>query len=471
MLSRVRSLSCAFSAPEEFSADSLKEARRIAEGGVQEYNFNNREDLRDLPIFTIDSAESKDLDDAVSVSRTDKGYLLGVHIADVSHYVRGNSELDKEAMRRGTSIYYADKVIPMLPKELSNGICSLNPDEDRLTLSVFTELSPEGEIISYRFCKSVIRSRVKGIYKEINAILDGTADSDITEKYACVAEELPLMNELADVLINKKKRRHAPELETVESKLIIDEDGICRDVQPRERGKSERMIEEFMLTANECAAKLAKDKNVPFVYRVHEAPPEEKTAALCEMLRKAGVEYPHFQEFKPAHAAEILNIVLDDYAHFTSPIRRYPDLAIHRIITDILAGYDEKWLNKRYSGFAAKASETSTNAELRAVAIERECEDCYKAEYMKQHIGETFTAKISGVTEFGFYAELPDTVEGLVHIRTLPEGEYDYTEPVALTEKFSGVSYKLGDTVQVTCASVNVSEGTIDFVLDDPDED
>ena len=499
-----QSILCIHGAPEEFSADSLKEARRIAEGGVQEYNFNNREDLRDLPIFTIDSAESKDLDDAVSVSRTDKGYLLGVHIADVSHYVRGNSELDKEAMRRGTSIYYADKVIPMLPKELSNGICSLNPDEDRLTLSAFTELSPEGEIISYRFCKSVIRSRVKGIYKEINAILDGTADSGITEKYACVAEELPLMNELADVLINKKKHRHAPELETVESKLIIDEDGICRDVQPRERGKSERMIEEFMLTANECAAKLAKDKNVPFVYRVHEAPPEEKTAALCEMLRKAGVEYPHFQEFKPAHAAEILNnvrdtekfeavnmmvlrsmakakyseeplghfgLVLDDYAHFTSPIRRYPDLAIHRIITDILAGYDEKWLNKRYSGFAAKASETSTNAELRAVAIERECEDCYKAEYMKQHIGETFTAKISGVTEFGFYAELPDTVEGLVHIRTLPEGEYDYTEPVALTEKFSGVSYKLGDTVQVTCASVNVSEGTIDFVLDDPDED
>ncbi|MBR4511141.1 MAG: RNB domain-containing ribonuclease, partial [Ruminococcus sp.] len=210
-------------APEEFPADALKEARRISEGGVQEYSFNNREDLRGLPIFTIDSAESKDLDDAVSVSRTEKGYLLGVHIADVSHYVRGNSELDKEALRRGTSIYYADKVIPMLPKELSNGICSLNPDEDRLTLSAFTELSPEGELLSYRFCKSVIRSRVKGVYKEINAILDGSADSDITAKYACVAEELPLMNELADVLIDKKQRRHAPELETTESKLIIGE--------------------------------------------------------------------------------------------------------------------------------------------------------------------------------------------------------------------------------------------------------
>lgn len=497
------SILCMHGAPAEFPEGVLKEARKISEGGVQEFSFNNREDLRDLPIFTIDSAESKDLDDAVSVSRTENGYLLGVHIADVSYYVKGNSELDKEALRRGTSIYYADKVVPMLPKELSNGICSLNPGEDRLTLSAFAELSKDGEMLSYRFCKSVIRSRVKGVYSEINAILAGSADSAIIEKYACVAEELPLMNELADVLIAKKKNRHAPELETVESKLIIDENGVCCDVQPRERGKSERIIEEFMLTANEAAAKLAKEKKAPFVYRIHEAPPEEKTAALCEMLRKLGVEYPHFQEFKPAHAAEILEnargtaafeavnmmvlrsmakakyseeplghfgLVLEDYAHFTSPIRRYPDLAIHRIITDILAGYNETWLSKRYSGFAAKASESSTNAELRAVAIERECEDCYKAEYMKQHIGESFTAKISGVTEYGFYAELPNTVEGLVHIRTLPEGEYDYSEPVALTEKFSGVSYELGDTVQVICAAVNVSDGIIDFVLDGEDE-
>ena len=497
------SILCMHGAPAEFPESALKEAHKIAEGGVQEFSFNNREDLRELPIFTIDSAESKDLDDAVSVSRTENGYLLGVHIADVSYYVKGNSELDKEALRRGTSIYYADKVVPMLPKELSNGICSLNPNEDRLTLSAFAELSKDGEMLSYRFCKSVIRSRVKGVYSEINAILAGSADREITEKYACVADELPLMNELADVLIAKKKNRHAPELETVESKLIIDEKGVCCDVQPRERGKSERIIEEFMLTANEAAAKLAKEKNAPFVYRIHEAPPEEKTAALCEMLRKLGVEYPHFQEFKPAHAAEILEnargtaafeavnmmvlrsmakakyseeplghfgLVLEDYAHFTSPIRRYPDLAIHRIITDILAGYNETWLTKRYGGFAAKASESSTNAELRAVAIERECEDCYKAEYMKQHIGESFTAKISGVTEYGFYAALPNTVEGLVHIRTLPEGEYDYSEPVALTEKFSGVSYELGDTVQVICAAVNVSDGIIDFVLDDEDE-
>lgn len=483
-----------------FPEDVLKEAHKIEEGGVQEYSFNNREDLRHLPVFTIDGAESKDLDDAVSVERTEKGWLLGVHIADVSHYVKGNSALDKEALRRGTSIYYADKVIPMLPKELSNGICSLNPNEDRLTLSAFMELDKDGTMLSYRFCKSVIKSRVKGVYTEINSILCGTASDDILAKYDCIAQEIPLIDELADVLIAKKKRRHAPELETTESKLIIDDKGVCVDVVPRERGKSERIIEEFMLCANEAAAKLAREKNVPFVYRVHEAPPEEKTAVLCETLSKLHIEYPHFTEYKPAHASAILEsvrdtekfqavnmmvlrsmskakysneplghfgLVLDDYAHFTSPIRRYPDLAIHRIITDILAGYDEKWLNKRYGGFAVNASERSSSAELTAVAVERECEDCYKAEYMKKHIGESFTAKISGVTEYGFYAELPNSVEGLVHIRTLPEGEYDYCEPVALTEKFSNVSYELGDTVQVVCASVDVSSGNVDFVLDE----
>ncbi|MBP5432536.1 ribonuclease R [Ruminococcus sp.] len=491
-------------APTAFPEEVLKEARKISEGGVQEYSVNNREDLRDMTIFTIDSAESKDLDDAVSLQKTRKGYCLGVHIADVSHYVKGNSALDKEALLRGTSIYYADKVIPMLPQELSNGICSLNPNEDRLTLSAFMELDKEGAMLSYRFCKSVIRSRVKGVYSEINHILDGSENDDIAQKYKEVRSSIMLMNELADKLIARKKLRSAPEIETTESKLLIGEDGICYDVMPRERGKSERIIEEFMLTANEAAAKLAKEKKVPFVYRIHEAPPEAKTEALHEILPKYGFECPHFSEFKPIHAAKILEsargtdkfeavnmlvlrsmakakyspeplghfgLVLEDYAHFTSPIRRYPDLAIHRIITDILAGYNSDWLSKRYAGFAVNAADRSSAAEIRAVTIERECEDCYKAEYMKAHIGESFTAKISGVTEFGFYAELPNTVEGLVHIRSLPEGEYDYTEPVSLTERFTGISYTLGQTVQVVCAAVNVSDGTIDFVIDDDEQE
>lgn len=489
-------------APDEFPEEVLREARKISEGGVQEYCFNNRENLCDLNIFTIDGAESKDLDDAVSVQKTDYGYLLGVHIADVSHYVKGNSNLDKEALKRGTSIYYADKVVPMLPKELSNGICSLNPDENRLTLSAFIKLDNDGEIISYRFCKSVIRSRVKGIYSEINSILDGSQTPEISLKYEEVKNEIFLMNELADILIAKKKRRHAPEIETTESKLVIDDNGVCCAVVPRQRGKSEQIIEEFMLTANEAAAKLAREKKVPFVYRIHEAPPEAKVEKLHEILPKFNLECPHFTEFKPVHAAKILEnakgtdkyeavnllvlrsmskakysvepvghfgLVLEDYAHFTSPIRRYPDLAIHRIITDILAGYNNEWLNKRYSGFAMNAAESSSDAEVRAITIERECENCYKAEYMKSHIGETFTAHISSVTEFGFYVQLPDTIEGLVHIRTLPEGEYDYSEPVALTERFSGVSYTLGQTVQIICSAVNVSDGIIDFVLDEED--
>ena len=490
-------------APVEFSDEVLREARKIAEGGVQDFAFNNREDLRGLDIFTIDSAESKDLDDAVSVSRTENGYLLGVHIADVSHYIKGNSALDKEALMRGTSIYYADKVIPMLPKEISNGICSLNPDENRLTLTAFIELDSDGGIISYRFCKSVIRSRVKGVYTEINELLAGSQDEHLLKKYEAVLGSLPLMDELADKLIAKRMRRHAPELETVESKLIIDDNGVCCGVVPRERGKSERIIEEFMLTANEAAAKLAREKKVPFVYRIHETPPEAKIEGMRAILPKLGFECPHFSEFSPVHAAEILEkargtdkfeavnllvlrsmakakyspeplghfgLALKDYAHFTSPIRRYPDLAIHRIITDILAGYGDEWFRKRYAGFAANASERSSAAELRAGSIERECEDCYKAEYMKSHIGESFTARISSVTEFGFYAELPNTIEGLIHIRTLPEGEYDYSEPVSLTEKFSGTSYTLGAEVQVICAAVNVSDGLIDFVLDTDDD-
>ena len=487
----------------EFPEEVLKEARKISEGGVQEYSLNNREDLRDMLIFTIDGADSKDLDDAVSVERSENGWRLGVHIADVSHYVRGNSALDKEAMLRGTSIYYADKVIPMLPKELSNGICSLNPNEDRLTLSAFIDLDANGEIVACRFCKSVICSRVKGVYSEVNSILCGEESADVGEKYSLVRKEIMLMNELADILIEKKQRRHAPELDTTESILVI-ENGICCDVLPRERGKAERIIEEFMLTANEAAARLAKEKQVPFVYRIHESPPEEKVERLHELLPKLGLECPHFSEFKPVHAGQILEearetdkfeavnlmvlrsmakakysteplghfgLVLEDYAHFTSPIRRYPDLAVHRIITDILAGYGKEWLTKRYSGFAVNAAERSSAAELKALAIERECEDCYKAEYMKAHIGEVFTARISSVTEFGFYAELPNTIEGLVHLRTLPEGEYDYSEPVALTEKFSGVSYTLGMTVRVICSAVNVSSGRIDFVLDNEEQE
>lgn len=486
----------------EFPENVLHEAKKLAAAGVWADDYKDRLDLRDQIIFTIDSAESKDLDDAVSIERTADGYTLGVHIADVSHYVRGNSPLDKEALERGTSIYYADKVIPMLPKELSNGICSLNPDEDRLTFSAVMNLTKDGILKDFKFAKSVIRSRVKGVYSEINSLLDNTADDTIREKYSGLEDTIKLMDELADILIANRKRRGAPEIETTESKLIINND-ICEGVKPRTRGKSEMIIEEFMLTANEAAARLAREKEVPFVYRVHESPSPEKISDLKDGLRRLNVDIPSFSEAKPVHLAQILEnakdkpvypvvnmmtlrsmakakyepepkghfgLALEDYAHFTSPIRRYPDLAIHRILSDIVNGADREWLDKRYSGFVQRASQRSTETEIRAMNIERDCEDCYKAEYMQQHLGEVFEGLISSVTEFGFYVELPDTIEGLVHVNSLPEGNYIYDGYFSLADEYSSTTFTVGDRVRVMVAGANVNSGKIDFEIADSEE-
>lgn len=483
---------------KDFPENVNHDADKIAAAGVWADDYKNRLDLRNQLIFTIDSAESKDLDDAVSIERTPKGYKLGVHIADVSHYVRGNSPLDKEALERGTSIYYADKVIPMLPKALSNGICSLNPNENRLTFSAIMDISADGRLKSFRFEKSVICSKVKGVYAEINTILDGTASPEILEKYSELIPSIEIMNELADILIANRKKRGAPEIETAESKLIINDDSLCIDVKPRTRGKSEMIIEEFMLLANESAARLAREKEIPFVYRIHESPSQEKIDDLKEGLRRLNVEIPVFTQVKPAHLAQILEnakdkpsypvvnmmtlrsmakakyhtepvghfgLALDDYTHFTSPIRRYPDLAIHRILSDVISGADAQWLEKRYGGFAAKASEHSTAMEIRAMNIERDCEDCYKAEYMQQHVGDEFEGLISSVTEFGFYVELENTVEGLVHVNSLPEGYYNYDGYFTLSDEYSGKSYSVGDRVTVICSRADVNSGKIDFDL------
>lgn len=486
----------------EFPDNVIHEAKKISAAGVWADDFKDRLDLRDEIIFTIDGAESKDLDDAVSIERTADGYTLGVHIADVSHYVKGNSPLDKEALERGTSIYYADKVIPMLPKELSNGICSLNPNEDRLTFSAIMNLTKDGILKDFRFAKSVICSRVKGIYSEINSLLDNSADVTIKEKYSGLEDTIKLMDELADILIANRKKRGAPEIETTESKLIINND-ICEGVKPRARGKSEMIIEEFMLTANEAAARLAREKDAPFVYRVHESPSPEKISDLKDGLRRLNVEIPAFSEAKPVHLAQILEnakdkpvypvvnmmtlrsmakakyepepkghfgLALEDYAHFTSPIRRYPDLAIHRILSDIISGADKEWLDKRYSGFVQRASQRSTETEIRAMNIERDCEDRYKAEYMQQHLGEVFEGLISSVTEFGFYVELPDTIEGLVHVNSLPEGNYIYDGYFSLADEYSSAAFTVGDSVRVMVAGANVNSGKIDFEIADSEE-
>ena len=480
----------------EFPADAQAEAKKLSEDGIRPEDLKKRLDLRDEIIFTIDSAESKDLDDAISIARTNTGYQLGVHIADVSHYVKGNSPLDKEALVRGTSVYYADRVVPMLPKELSNGICSLNPDEDRLAFSCLIDLDKQAKIKGYKFHKTVIRSAVKGVYKEINTILDGTATDEIKQKYARVSDNIFIMNELADILMENRDKRGAPSLETSESKLIINENDICVDVVPRTRGKSAMIIEEFMLLANQCAANLARTSKIPFVYRIHEDPSLEKLADMKDFLTRMNIEFPHFSEVKPAHFAEILKnnrdsekfpvinnillrsmakakyapdpvghfgLALEDYSHFTSPIRRYPDLAIHRILTDLTSGCDAEWLTKRYQSFVTNASERSTSTEITAVKIERDCEACYMAEYMKAHLGEEYEGIISSVTDFGFYVELDNTVEGLVHINTLEDDTYEYDGLVSLKGERSGKIFALGDKVKVQCTAANVNSGNIDF--------
>lgn len=481
----------------EFPEDALAQAAKFACDDLDEDEVSRRLDLRGEPIFTIDGADTKDIDDAVSITKTDSGYRLGVHIADVSHYVKKGSPLDNEAFERGTSIYYADRVVPMLPKELSNGICSLNPNVDRLAFSCLMELSAAGKLLSFRFEKSVIRSRVKGVYSEVNKILDGTADDAIKEKYARVIDRIPIMRELAEILSKNRRERGAPEIDTTETKILTDENGVCIDVKPRERGVAEGIIEEFMLVANNSAAALAMREKIPFVYRVHEAPPAEKLLALGDTLTALGINPVGISE--KSTAADLANIlrenagsekaavinrivlrtmmkarydpeplghyglVMPEYAHFTSPIRRYADLSIHRILTDYVYALSKEKLAKKYTEFAHSAALRASNTELSAIRCERDCEKLYMAEYMKNHVGEEFDGFISGVSPSGVFVSLPNTVEGMVSVANLPLGEYETEHNVILKGAADGSIFTVGDKVRVKCVSVNVNGGFIDF--------
>lgn len=481
---------------------SVKEEAKDIAAAVTEEDLAGRRDFRALPVFTIDSAETKDIDDAVSIERTPAGYRLGVHIADVSHYVRPGSALDTEAMARGTSVYYADSVIPMLPRALSNGICSLNEGEDRLTFSCLLELDEDGHVANAVFVKSVICSRVKGVYSEINALWDGTAGEDVHARYAAVEPELMLMRGLYGKLAALRVRRGAMEIESGEAKLTLDEAGRCIGVEKRTRGDAERMIEEFMLLANTAAASLARRQGIPFVYRVHEEPGPERTEALKSMLAAAGVELrcagavPTAKELaalldqtrgtgleRMVHTVVLrsmakakyeplpkghFGLALSDYAHFTSPIRRYPDLAIHRILSELCTGVDAGALRGKYEAFAAEASQQSSLCEVRAMQLERDAEDCYKAEYMRRFIGDAEDGVregvISAVTSFGAYVELPNTVEGLVRAAALSDHPLTLTEGLALYDAQTGQSWRIGDVMRVRVAAVDVSCGQIDFI-------
>ena len=479
--------------PEEVRA----EAKKLENVTIGDADTAGRMDLRALPIFTIDSAETKDIDDAISLNQTPDGFELGVHIADVSHYVKPGTALDDEAFSRATSVYYADQVVPMLPKQLSNGVCSLNEGELRLAFSCLMHLDKGGNLVDYKFVKSVIRSRVKGVYSEINALLAGTADTETQYKYAEVAGQLPAMKALYTLRAGLRRERGCMDIESGEVKLILDDNGHCIDVKKRVQGESEAMIEEFMLLANQCAAHFARTKQIPFVYRVHEEPGSEKLERLHTLLQACGINDHFAKEVpEPKELSAILEgvkgtpyekiihtgllrcmskaeyqpvpkghygLVLKDYAHFTSPIRRYPDLAIHRILTSLLEGMDKESLTVRYTDFAEKVSKQASAQEIVAMQIERKAEDCYKAEYARAHIGEHREGTISGVTQKGVFVELDNGVEGFVPVGSLTATGALLTEGVRLSDPVSGKQWALGDSLMITIVRADVNLGKIDF--------
>ncbi len=486
--------------PAVFPEDVLKEAEAVSSRGVTDEDRKGRLDLRRFAIFTIDSASAKDLDDAISVTRTRTGgFKLGVHIADVSHYVKEGSRLDAEAITRGTSVYFADRVVPMLPEALSNGVCSLNAGEDKLTFSAIIHLDGEGNMEKYEFRKSVIRSKVRGVYSEVNEIFAKTASKELKQKYAPVIRGLNAARELADILKRRAKERGYMELESVEPKFTLDENGICVNVEPRRSGEAEEMIEQLMICANQAAAKLAKEKGLPFVYRVHGHPEQRRIDTLIELLDALGVSAKEIRQGEPKTKdfAAILERVRDtpaqrvishqllrtmdkarystepighfglalaDYSHFTSPIRRYPDTAIHRILSALCEGKSPAEIGRMYSGFAQNAAEESSRLEVRAMTAERSAEDCYMAEYIRQHIGEEFTGIISGVTARGVFVQLPSSVEGFVPVDSFEGCQFTYDGLITQYDALSHKKLTIGQELRIQVVAADVATGRIDFL-------
>lgn len=485
--------------PHVFPQEVLDEAERVGNEPISDEEYAKRLDLRGEPIFTIDSKDAKDLDDAISVKRTDFGYMLGVHIADVSHYVKEGSAIDEEAINRGTSVYFADRVIPMLPEVLSNGACSLNAGTDKLAFSALIELDKEGHITKYDFKKTIINSKVRGVYSEVNEILDGTASEEILNKYAPVMESLMLAKELADILKANSAARGTMELDSGESKFILDENGICIDIMPRVSGEAEQLIEQMMVTANIAAAKFSLDHKLPFLYRVHGTPDPKRVEELVTLLQLVGVPCkeivkpnPETQDFaaildrvrglpcetlvsqrllrtmeKARYSTEEtghFGLALSDYSHYTSPIRRYPDTSIHRVLSAFVEGMPAEEVRRRYAQFCETSATESSRNEIRALIAERDAEDCYMAEYMSQHIGEHFEGTVSGVTMRGVFVRLENSVEGFVSLDAF-EGE-DFVYDGLITQRSPKRELTIGTPLPIIVASAYVATGKVDFVPD-----
>ncbi|AKL86357.1 ribonuclease R [Bacillus atrophaeus] len=486
--------------PGEFPGEAMEQANNTPDT-IDEKDLKDRRDLRDQMIVTIDGADAKDLDDAVTVTKLENGnYKLGVHIADVSHYVTENSPIDKEALERGTSVYLVDRVIPMIPHRLSNGICSLNPKVDRLTLSCEMTINKQGQVVEHEIFQSVIKTTERMTYSDVKKILVDD-DEELKTKYEQLVPMFKDMEKLAEILRGKRMERGAVDFDFKEAKVLVDEDGAAKDVVIRERSVAEKLIEEFMLVANETVAEHFHWMNVPFIYRIHEEPNAEKLQKFLEFVTTFGyVVKGTAGNIHPRALQSILDAVRDRpeetvvstvmlrsmkqakydpeslghfglstefYTHFTSPIRRYPDLIVHRLIrTYLINGKVDEATREKWAERLPEIADHTSTMERRAVDAERETDDLKKAEFMLDKIGEEFDGMISSVTNFGMFVELPNTIEGLIHVSFMTDDYYRFDEQhFAMIGERTGNVYRIGDEITVKVVDVNKEERNIDFEI------
>ena len=477
----------------EFPDDVLAEANAIPDA-PSDKDLMGRVDLRKEITITIDGADAKDLDDAIHIKKLENGnFELGVHIADVSYYVTEGSALNREAAERGTSVYVTDRVVPMLPESLSNGICSLNPNVDRLTQSAIMEIDMQGKVVDYQICQSVINTTLRMTYSRVNDMIAG--DEEALDEFAPIVEAVQDMAVLHKILETMRVKRGALNFDTSEARIIVNDKGMPVDIVVRSRGIAERMIESFMLAANECVAEHFSKAKMPFIYRVHEEPKSEKLQKFLDYASIFGVQIKGtankisqeaLQDFmakvEGQPGAEVLNMMLlrsmqqarysetnhghyglaaEYYTHFTSPIRRYPDLLVHRMIRDYSHVTEEK--KEHFAQVIPELAASSSRLERRAIDAERLVEAMKKAEYMEEHIGEEFDAIVASVVKFGMFIELPNTIEGLIHVTSLPEF-YNYNERnMTLQGEKSGIVFKVGQPIHVKLVKANKETGDIDF--------
>ena len=488
-----------FNIPSEFPVKVINQAERVSDH-VLEGDRDGRLDLTDLQTVTIDGEDAKDLDDAISLTKENGIYHLGVHIADVSNYVQGGSALDREALKRGTSVYLADRVVPMLPERLSNGICSLNQGEERLTLSCLMDIDSNGNVTDHKIAETIIRVDRRMSYNQVRCILED-GDTETSREYREFVPMFFLMKELSALLRSRRHHRGSIDFDFPESKIILNGAGRAIDVQPYETNVATEIIEDFMLMANETVAKEYCKGEYPFVYRTHENPDPEKIESLLTLLRNQGIQVQKSgEEITPKEIQEILEsiqglpnetmisrltlrtmkqakyttecsghfgLAARYYCHFTSPIRRYPDLQIHRIIRDNIRGrLKREGRTEHYREILEEVAQKSSTCERRAQEAERESDRMKKAEYMSYHLGEVFEGIVSGVTAYGLYVELPNTIEGLVHITALSDDYYVFDEEkYELKGEMSGKIYHLGQKIKVRVADADSLRRTVDFTI------